>query len=110
MQRADRNQRASSGCRPLSLQVSILNADGLGGLPGTTVATRLAGSIGNVIGGVPTNVDNWTTVFFRNNSQPYVLNGTFYIAVWNPDSAAGFEAFLSDSSGAFAGRSYVYDA
>lgn len=91
------------------IQVSVLNADGPGGLPGTPVATRVAGSIGNVIGGVPTGVDNWVTVFFRNNGQPFVLNGAFYIAVSNPDSAVGYEAFLSDSSSALAGRSYVYD-
>ncbi|HEY3296630.1 MAG TPA: M36 family metallopeptidase [bacterium] len=90
------------------VQVSILHADGPGGLPGTPVVTRVAGSIGNVIGGVPQNPDNWTTVFFRDNGQPFVLSGAFYVAVSNPDSAAGFESFLSDTTGALAGRSYVY--
>jgi hypothetical protein len=92
------------------IQVSIQLADGVGGTPGTVVATRLAGSIGNVIGGVPLSPDNWTTVIFRDNGQQFILNGTFYVVVSNPDSAAGYEAFLSDSSSALAGRSYVYDA
>jgi hypothetical protein len=91
------------------IQVDLLLADGPSGTPGTLVASRTAGSIGNVIGSLPATPANWTTIFFRDGSNnPPVVNGAFYIAVSNPDSTQ-FEAFLQDTTGALAGRSYVFD-
>ena len=91
--------------------VEVRAADGLGGVPGTVLYSRRAGSIGNVIGGVPTNTDNFVKVmFFSDNlGNPFFLNNGFYIVVSNPDSGL-FESFLSDSNGTLAGRSYVFDA
>jgi|GEM_PF-4673248 len=96
-------------CTHAPISVQVLAADGAGGLPGTVLFSRAAGSIGNVIGGVPDDVDNWTHVLLRDSlNQPLTVSSAFYIAVANPD-ANGFEAFLEDTVGARAGRSFVYD-
>jgi Zn-dependent metalloprotease len=91
------------------LKVDLVLADGPGGLPGTTVASRVAGSIGNAVGGVNMNADNWVTVYLRDNSGMLpVVNSAYYIAVSNLDSS-GYEAFLQDTTGALVSRSYVWD-
>jgi gingipain R len=89
--------------------VEVLNADGPGGLPGSLILTRVAGSIGNVIGGVPLDQDNWDYVVFRDGlGNPLVLTAPFYLAVSNPATTC-HEAFLHDMSSAPAGQSFVYD-
>jgi hypothetical protein len=91
------------------IQVDLLLADGPNGSPGTVVASRTAGSIGNVIGGVPESPDNFATVFFRDGlGNPPLISGAFYIAVSNPDSTR-FESFLQDTTGTLANRSFVFD-
>lgn len=93
------------------ISVEILLADGPGGLPGTSVLARAAaGSIGNVIGGVPLSPPNYTYVVLQDLSgNPLLLNSDFYIAVSNP--ALGFtESFLEDTNGVYAGQSFVFDA
>jgi subtilisin family serine protease len=89
------------------LLVEVFAADGLGGTPGTLLYSKTIGSIGNVIGGVPTNPDNWATVLFRDGSgNPLSLNGSYFIAVSNPNTGV-YEAFLRDTS-AYQGHSYVF--
>jgi subtilisin family serine protease len=91
------------------IQVQVLNADGLGGLPGTVVQTRTVGSIGNVVGGLVYPPANWDLVIFNDGfGNPLQLNGDFYIAVSNPDTTK-IESFLQDTSSAYANRSYVFD-
>ena len=91
------------------ITVQVLADDGPGGLPGSVLLSRSAGSIGNVIGGVPLSPDNFALVLFRDGlGNPLEVEGSFYVAVNNPDSG-GVEAFLMDTTGARAGRSFVYD-
>lgn len=91
------------------IQVQVILADGSGGMPGTVLQTRIAGSIGNVIGGLTYPPANWDNVLFRDDSgNPLQLSGDFYIAVSNPDSTKN-ESFLQDTSSTYAGRSYVYN-
>lgn len=92
------------------LVVSLYLADGVGNLPGTLVATKSVGSLGNVIGGVPLALDNFVDVVFIDESDELlVLNDDFYIAVENP-STEGYDAFLLDENGTIAGRSFVYNS
>jgi Zn-dependent metalloprotease len=89
--------------------VELMLADGPSGMPGTLVASRLAGSIGNYVGGLPLTPDNWVTVYFRDGAgQMPVVNGAYYVVVSNPDSA-GYEAFLQDTTGSLAGRSVIWN-
>ncbi|HEY3296071.1 MAG TPA: M14 family zinc carboxypeptidase [bacterium] len=91
------------------VQVQVRLADGLGGLPGTVLQSRTVGSIGNVPGGVPPIPAPFDYVVFNDNSgNPLLLNGDFYITVSN-SGATGYEAFLQDTSSAYAGHSYYYD-
>ena len=91
------------------LTVEVFAADGLGDLPGTLLFSKTIGSIGNVIGGVPINQDNWCDVVFRDAfGNPLSINGDFYVAVANPVGGI-FEAFLHDESAAYSGNSFVYD-
>ena len=91
------------------LIVSLYLADGVGGIPGTLVDSKTIGSLGNVIGGVPTTQDNFVDVVFLDASDnPLVLTDDFFIAVEN--STAGYDAFLHDENGTVAGRSYVYNS
>ena len=91
------------------LLVEVYAADGVGGMPGTLLFSKLIGSIGNVIGGIPLNQDNWCDVVFRDAlDQPLSVNGNFYIAVSNPVDGI-FESFLHDESSAYSGHSVVYD-
>ncbi|MBU1920713.1 hypothetical protein KKG66_07695 [bacterium] len=92
------------------LVVSIYLADGLDGLPGTQVAMKSVGSLGNVIGGVPTTQDNFVDVVFLDAAnEPLVLTDDFYVAVENSDGIH-FDAFLLDENGTLAGRSFVYNS
>jgi hypothetical protein len=91
------------------LQVSLYMADGEAGAPGTLVVTKSLGSLGNVVGGVPTEVDNWIDVVFTDEAGDLItLTGDFYISVANPTEEL-YDAFLHDENGTVAGRSFVYD-
>ena len=92
-----------------AIVVEVLDSDGPGGLPGTVLFSRTAGSIGNVIGGVPVLSDNFTPVLFRDGLGGLPeMTRSFYVAVGNPE-ASGFEAFLTDTNSVRNGRSFVYD-
>lgn len=89
-----------------AMRVTVYLNDGPGGLPGTIIASREAGSLGNIIGGITHDPDPWVAVALRDSTgAPFVLNSPFYIAVSNTN---GREAFLQDTSGTLAGRSYVF--
>jgi V8-like Glu-specific endopeptidase len=91
------------------IEVQVLDDNGPGGLPGSVLLSRTAGSIGNVIGGLPSSPDNFVLVLFRDGlGNPLEVESSFYVAVSNPASGR-FEAFLMDTAGARAGRSFVYD-
>lgn len=91
------------------IEVSVLGADGAGGLPGTVLATRTVGSVGNVIGGGTPGTVYWADVrFYDGVESPLPVVGDFYIAVSNP-TPSGIEAFLHDTSSTAAGRSFVFD-
>ncbi len=88
--------------------VRVLAADGPGGLPGTELRQLQKGSIGNVIGGLPSATDLMTHVLLHDaSSQPLVFASDFYISVKN--IIGGTEAFGHDTSSATASRSYVRD-
>jgi hypothetical protein len=93
------------------VKVQVFLANGPGGLPGTSVLTRTAaGSVGNVIGGVPLTPPNFTYVVLQDTSgNPLILNSDYYIAVSNPVLGLT-ESFLQDTSSTYAGRSFVYNA
>jgi photosystem II stability/assembly factor-like uncharacterized protein len=91
------------------IRVQVFLSAGLGGLPGTSVWSRLVGSIGNVMGGIPADSDGWTYVAVRDSlGNPLVLNGPFYLAVGN-ETFWALESFLDDTAGTLSNRSYVYD-
>jgi hypothetical protein len=91
-----------------SFELQIQLADGPSGAPGTTIFTRYAAGLGNVIGGLPAS-NNWDYVAVRDTAGNLVsVTGPFYVTVSNPDGLH-FEGFLQDTSSAFAGRSFVYD-
>ncbi|HEY3296355.1 MAG TPA: Ser-Thr-rich GPI-anchored membrane family protein [bacterium] len=92
------------------IKVTIYAADGPGGLPGTVIYSRLAGSVGNVVGGLPTGT-NWTTVTFKDTlgTAPIIRVPEFYIAVANNEFGS-YEAFGRDANGARNHRSYFFDA
>jgi M6 family metalloprotease-like protein len=92
-----------------ALQVSLYLADGELGAPGTLLMTKSLGSLGNVVGGVPVDVDNWVDAVFTDEAgDPIVLTGDFYISISNPVENL-YDAFLHDEDGTIAGRSFVYD-
>lgn len=91
-----------------SLGIEVRNVDG-SGYPGSVVLAGTSGSIGNVIGGVPTGVDNFTRVLFRDGlGEAPVINSPFFLVVSNPELGT-YDAFLHDTSSVRQGRSYVYD-
>ncbi|MBU0509942.1 hypothetical protein KKH27_14055, partial [bacterium] len=91
------------------LQVQVLVADGAGGMPGSLIFAKSVGSVGNVIGGGSPDSTYWADVRFRDGlNMPLAISGDFYIAVSNP-ILNGIEAFLHDTSGTLANRSFVYD-
>ncbi len=91
------------------IHVQVFLADGIGGAPGTAIADKYVGSIGNEIGGVPADPASFADVLLRDGSGvPLQINGDFYVAVSNPEMGK-YEAFLHDTSSAPSGRSYVYD-
>ena len=91
------------------IQVQVMLADGIGGMPGTVLQTRIAGSVGNEVGGLRYPPTNWDEVVIRDASgNPLQITGDFYIAVSNPDSTKS-ESFLQDTSSTYAGHSYVYN-
>jgi len=102
-----------SGVKPDSahspVHVEVLLADGPGNTPGSSVLARTVGSVGNVVGGVPADPENWLFVVLRDSvGEPLEIEGSFYIAVSNSEGIA-FEAFLHDTSSVRAGHSLVYD-
>ncbi|MDD5088076.1 MAG: hypothetical protein PHI18_04695, partial [bacterium] len=91
------------------IEVSVISADGENDLPGTVLATRTVGSVGNVIGGGTPGTDYWADVrFYEGVGSPVPVTGDFYIAVSNP-TQNGIEAFLHDTSSTTAGQSFVFD-
>ncbi|MBI5060244.1 trypsin-like peptidase domain-containing protein [candidate division KSB1 bacterium] len=91
------------------IEVSVYLADGLGGLPGTLLSSKLVGSVGNQIGGLPADPASYADVALRDVlGDPLGVASDFYIAVSNPESGK-YEAFLHDTSGVAAGHSFVYD-
>jgi hypothetical protein len=91
------------------IHVELLAADGPSGLPGSLIFSKTVGSIGNVVGGVPSETDGWTQAAIRDsNSHALLMTGPFYVAVSNPVWGK-YEAFLHDTSSAYSGRSFVYD-
>ena len=95
--------------RHTPIEVQVLLADGPLGLPGSLILSKTVGSIGNVIGGVPPEEDGWTRAATCDASgHPLVMTSPFYIAVSNP-AWGDYEAFLHDTSSAFAARSFVHD-
>ncbi len=91
------------------LEVKVYGDDGAGGMPGTVLFTKTIGSIGNVIGGVNTAIDNWCDIAFRDAfGNPLSVTGNFYVSVTNP-TAGVFEAFLEDQNSTPTGHSFVYD-
>lgn len=90
------------------ITVRVYDSDGLSGLPGTLLRERTAGSVGNVIGGLPSPGAYWTrAVLFNDTLDPLTLSDDFYISVSNADGA--YEAFALDNSSASADRSYLYE-
>ncbi len=88
--------------------VRVLAADGPGGLPGTVLRQLQKGSIGNVIGGLPSGTGFRThTLLYDAVNPPLVFASDFYVSVKN--IAGGTEAFGHDTSSAGANRSYVWD-
>jgi hypothetical protein len=81
---------------------------GTGG-PGNLLYERLAGSVGNVVGGLPAGT-NWARVILRDETGlPLVVNTpNFFISVSNADSAS-LESFGRDTGGLFQHRSYFLD-
>jgi hypothetical protein len=107
-------QFASSRSLPDTLHtpvyVSVYAANGPGGMPGTLLYGKLAGSVGNVTGGLPQGT-NWAQVSF-DDSLGVPLNmdySEFYIAVANP-KAGEYESIGRDTDGPNNDRSYFYDA
>jgi hypothetical protein len=88
--------------------VEVYDSDGFG-LPGTRLLCDTTGSVGNVVGGLPTGTTLWTTAVLRDETgEPLVLGGDFFIAVGNPDTLE-YEAFARDTTGLNSGRSFLYD-
>lgn len=78
-----------------SIQVRILDNDGVDGLPGTELWNEITGSIGNQIGGVLPGPTNWARVIVRDEGAPLELSEPFYISVRNPIDRK-YEAFGHD--------------
>ncbi|MBU1706437.1 hypothetical protein KKB28_00810, partial [bacterium] len=83
--------------------------DESGGEPGALLFSDTTGSIGNVIGGLPTDQTHWADIVLRDGSgEPLELYGDFFIAVGNPDTLK-YEAFARDTTSANSNRSFLYD-
>ena len=83
--------------------------DESGGVPGTLLFSDTTGSIGNVIGGLPTGQTHWADVVLRDTSgEPLELWGDFFIAIGNPNTLL-YEAFARDTTGTNSDRSFLYD-
>ncbi|MDD5088828.1 MAG: hypothetical protein PHI18_08530, partial [bacterium] len=90
------------------VRVQVLDSDGSGGMPGTVLREVVRGSVGNMIGGLPTPGAWWATAFLCDDAtEPLQLTGDFYIAVANVSASA--DAFGMDTSSPNSGRSVVFD-
>ncbi|MCB1059833.1 MAG: matrixin family metalloprotease [Calditrichaeota bacterium] len=90
------------------IQGRVYLADGTASLPGTMVLDETSGSIGNVVGGLPSGQVVWATVSTLDGSgDPLILNGPFYVSVGNP-AQGKYEAFGRDDNTASA-NSYFFD-
>jgi len=88
--------------------IEVYDEDGLG-FPGTLMFAGTTGSVGNVIGGLPSGTTLWATAVIRDETnEPLILNGDFFIAVGNSDTLE-YEAFARDTTGPDANRSFLYD-
>lgn len=86
----------------------VLLADGSAGLPGTVVFSEESGSIGNVIGGLPSGQVVWATISTLDAfGSPLVLAQPFYAAVENP-YLNKYEAFGRDDNTA-SSNSFFFD-
>jgi hypothetical protein len=101
--------RSIPDCTHTPVRVCVYAADGVGGLPGTLIKQLVAGSVGNVIGGLPATT-NWAQVILQDNAgAPLLLDvPEFYVAVGEIQPLRT-EAFGRDTSGVNAHRSYLYN-
>jgi endonuclease/exonuclease/phosphatase family metal-dependent hydrolase len=91
------------------IRVKVLAADGPNGMPGTLLREVRRGSIGNVVGGLPSPGGYVASVALSDDSlDPLIFNSDFYVAVLN--SGEGIEAFGLDTSSAYMTRSVLFDA
>jgi subtilisin family serine protease len=91
------------------VHVAVYLSDGPAGMPGTLLGSYTKGSVGNIVGGLPTGT-NWAQVIFRDaTGNPLLIpSSEFYIAV-SEIQEGYFEAFGRDTNGANAHHSYVFD-
>jgi len=107
-------QFASSRMLPDTLHtpvyVAVYAANGPGGMPGTLLCSKIAGSVGNVIGGLPQGT-NWAQVSFDDSlGIPLKLDyQEFYVAVGNL-KAGEYESIGRDTDGPRNHHSYFFDA
>jgi hypothetical protein len=90
------------------IRIRIYSANGTAGMPGTLLREVTRGSIGNMIGGLPTPGAYTANVILCDDAtEPLEVSGDFYVAALN--LSPGLEAFGMDTSSALSGRSVVYD-
>lgn len=89
--------------------VAVYAADGVGGLPGTLIYSKIAGSVGNIVGGLPAGT-NWAQVSFKDSLglAPMLNIPEFYVAVGNYQQYK-YEAIGRDTSSPNNHHSYFYD-
>ncbi|RPH95533.1 hypothetical protein EHM69_04130 [candidate division KSB1 bacterium] len=90
------------------VRLRVYSADGSDGMPGTLLREVVRGSVGNVIGGLPSPGAYTSTVILHDSlTDPLQVTGDFYVALENPATFA--EAFAMDTSSANAARSVMFD-
>ncbi|MBL0061930.1 MAG: endonuclease/exonuclease/phosphatase family protein [bacterium] len=84
----------------------VLNANGVGGMPGDTLGVFTTGTLPNLTTGSAGTSPGWGRCVLQNaGEQPLVVNGDFYVAVSEASTA-----FALDASSGVSGRSYVWDS
>jgi len=87
--------------------VHVLNANGIGGLPGDTLGIFNSGTLPNLITGSAGASPGWGRCILQDSGgQPLVVNGDFYLAVSEASTAFALDASPEEVSG----RSYVWDS